>query len=156
MQRFACRSLGAAPAIGMAAALLVVGSALLAEEKQDGPIHRDHKVMEDSAVEVTRSLLLEDSVGAKRALDRLYEFSPPITPEIGNALGEKVYVADKAFHTTLQRAREYAAAGNVEAVFDEYVWVQRTCRQCHRLMRSAPAPAPLLEGGSDPSLDEDR
>ena len=46
---------------------------------------------------------------------------------------KKMY--EEALHKVLGNTREYVVSGEMDRAFDEFTWVQRTCRNCHRLAR---------------------
>jgi hypothetical protein len=108
---------------------------LLVAEGPARPLHRDGKSMGQATMAVSRGLIFEDAEMVRKALEELGHASPPLKVEEREIFGREIYDADRAFHLTLVRAREYAALGDIAKMFDEYVWVQRTCMNCHGISR---------------------
>jgi hypothetical protein len=116
------------------------------ESRPEGRVHRDASKVQKAALAVTSALLLEDLAAARQAMDTILELSPPLKPEAAEVVGAEVYTADRVFHSTLTPAREYASKGRLEDAFNEFVWVQRACMNCHKQARAAgllPADGPL-------------
>lgn len=115
-------------------ALVALGTGLVA----DGPgrtLHSDGKAMGQATVAVSRGLIYEDVETVRQALGELGRSSPALKVEDKEIFGKEIYDADRAFHQTLVRAREYATQGVISKMFDEYIWVQRTCLNCHEISR---------------------
>jgi len=112
-----------------------------AEESPDdaGPrrVHRDPEAVVASVLETTRALLAEDGHSARVAMDALNEATPPLDPDLDEIWGSEILTLDQGFHTTIDRVREYATAGRVEDAFNQFVWVERACLQCHGLVRAS-------------------
>lgn len=118
-------------------ALALAGAAVALGAIGEAPrtVHRDAKGLERATLDVSRAILLEDAPAARKALDELVEHSPALGPDAAGLFGADIYNTDRAFHTTLNNAREYAGRGNLEELFNEFVWIQRSCRRCHELSR---------------------
>jgi hypothetical protein len=99
-------------------------------------VHKDAAVVVESVLDATRAFLAEDPVAARRALDRLAEQSPPLDRERDAAYGSEILSFDQAFHTTIDRSREYASSRRMEDSFNQFVWVQRACITCHGMART--------------------
>jgi hypothetical protein len=98
---------------------------------QGGPLHGDGVAFERAALEATRGFLRDDAKAARAALDLLWRDSRDTVPEEDAVWGSDVVGYSKAFRTTISRARESLARGDVESGFIEFVFVQKTCRFCH-------------------------
>lgn len=108
----------------------------LAEEAPDVErLHGDAKNIEQAVLDATRAFMREDSAAARKALDRLANESRELAPEDDARYGSAVLNYNRALRVTLDRARESAGKGELEPAFDQFVWVQRTCRICHGLAR---------------------
>lgn len=106
-------------------------------EEQAPRVHSDGKVLAEATLEATEALMRDDGAAARRALDRMEQACRQLAPEEGPSFFDGILTLDRAFHKTLTNSREYSAAGEVDTTFDEFIWVQRTCRQCHALAREA-------------------
>jgi len=121
-----------------AVAAILCGLALWTALAADDParkLHRDGKAIGRAAIAVSRGLLYEDVETVRTALVELGRASPALNVEEKEVFGREIYDADRAFHLTLVRAREYATQGVISKMFDEYIWVQRTCLNCHAISR---------------------
>ena len=98
-------------------------------------LHTDGKALAAALLDVTAALLRDDGKAARLALDRMEESSRRLPPEEAESFGSGMITLDRALHKVLSGSREYSGAGEVERTFDEFIWVQRTCRQCHALAR---------------------
>jgi hypothetical protein len=117
-----------------------------ASEEPRTTVHRDGRATEEASLAMSRALILEDLAAAGKALEALGEASPPLKPEDRETVGKAIYNADRSFQETLIRTREYVAKGDVIEALNEYVWVQRTCLNCHRIAREEgrlPATGPI-------------
>ena len=114
------------------------------------PVHDDPAALERAMLEAFRELFREDAPAARKALDRMLELSRRLSPEERDHLGGALLSTDRAYRTTLNGVREKSGAGEVDAAYDEFDWVQRTCRDCHGLARERgllPAEGPLWPAG---------
>lgn len=123
-------------------ALLVLGAVSAVEvepvgESEPGAqaIHVSTAKIEQALVAATVAFLRENSRDARSALDVIHENSRTLHPDEVDVVGSDVLAYDRAFHETLDRSRELAGAGELDAAFDQFVWVQRACRTCHALSR---------------------
>ena len=120
------------------AAALALVAPLCSEDAGDAPPRRVHE-SSDGLVEhvlgATRAFLNEDGGAVRDALDGAKRASPRLDRERDDAYGHEILSFDLAFHTTLDRAREYATAGDLDEAFNQFVWVQRACRTCHTMAR---------------------
>jgi len=99
-----------------------------------------------AAARATAALLRDDAAAAKQALEELDAACRRINPEEDETFGSGTRTLDQALHKVLGNTREYVGAGELDRAFDEFVWVQRTCRQCHALARERgllPSTGPL-------------
>jgi hypothetical protein len=145
---------------GLVAAVLVFGGAgwwsarlaasptpaAEAEAEKPRRVHVDGKALAEATIEVTAALLRDDAKAARSALDRMEKACRRLAPEEDEFFGASVIYHDKALHKVLNGSREYSGAGLLDRTFDEFIWVQRTCRQCHTAAREEgllPATGPL-------------
>jgi hypothetical protein len=122
------------------AAITALRSAVPPAPAPDRPAyHADAEALERSVLAVVRSILRGEVEAATRELARTAELAPPLGPDRERDYGAEIYNGDRAFQITLTRAREDAADGNLDELFQEFSWLQRTCLHCHTKGRS-PAP----------------
>ena len=98
-------------------------------------VHSDGKALAEALLEVTAALLRDDAKAARPALDRMEEACRRLPPEEDEFFESGMITLDRALHKVLTGSREYSGAGELERTFDEFIWVQRTCRQCHALAK---------------------
>jgi hypothetical protein len=98
-------------------------------------VHVDGKALGRACSKATAALLRDDPVAAKAALIQMEEACRRLTPEEDATFGSGARTLDQALHKVLGNTREYVAAGAMDRAFDEFTWVQRTCRNCHALAR---------------------
>jgi hypothetical protein len=133
------------------AGLIVLGLAswvgqATADDERTVKVHADGAAMERRTVEVTRALMHDDSHAVRAALDALEAACRELTPTDVDVLGHRFRTLDQAMHRVIGRTTAYVDAGQFDEAFDEFVWVQRTCRQCHTEARKKgllPADGPL-------------
>jgi hypothetical protein len=104
--------------------------------------------MERGFVEAVGALMRDDPVAARAAVKRLQAACRRLAPEEDDTFGRGFGNLDQALHKVLGGTLEYLAAGDPEEAFNEFVWVQRSCRQCHALARERgflPAAGPLWQ-----------
>jgi hypothetical protein len=94
-------------------------------------VHAAGAAMERRTIEVTGALMREDPDAVLVALDALAAACRQLTPADVDMLGHRFRTLDQAMHRVIGRTKAYAEAGHLDEAFDEFVWVQRTCRQCH-------------------------
>lgn len=100
-------------------------------------VHGSGRELERAILDAALAFLREDPAGAKRALDGVAASFPGLRVEDEERFGQAVVDYDEAFRVTVNRAREMAGAGALDASFDQFVWIQRTCRICHEQARGA-------------------
>ncbi len=110
-------------------------SPAVASETEQRRVHSDGKALEEALLEVTAALLRDDAKTARLALDRMEGACRRLPPEEDEFFESRMITLDRALHKVLAGSREYSGAGEVERTFDEFIWVQRTCRQCHAVAR---------------------
>jgi hypothetical protein len=118
------------------------------------PVHGKGSDVERLVLEAARGYLREDAAAAKRALDGVAKAFDGLRAEEESIYGEAVVNYDQAFRVTVDRARELAAAGAFDESFDQFVWIQRTCRICHAQAREAGLGVELSPS-SDPARHPD-
>ncbi len=125
--------------LGLLAGIAGLGSALaFGEGEAKHPrVHRDGSALEEAVVEANREFLREHSLLARAALDRAAEACRVVSSDEGGPYPSELVNFDRAFHLTLDKAREYATAGRIDDAFNQLVWVQRSCLSCHRMAREA-------------------
>lgn len=117
-------------------------------------VHVDGKAMGRACSKATAALLRDDPVSATEALRQMEASCRRIAPEEDETFGAGARTLDQALHKVLGNTREYVGAEEMDRAFDEFTWVQRTCRQCHALARERgllPAKGPLWPDLSPPS-----
>ena len=133
--------------IGVCGALLA-GAVFLADSTspERASFHSDGKAVERAALEVSRALYRDDAAAARKALDSLEKLCRRLNPEEEETFGSEIVSTDRAYHLALDRTRELAGKGQAEQAFEQFFWVQRTCRACHGFARDRgmlPAKGPL-------------
>ena len=126
----------------------MLGRAQTPPEEQAKPVsvHVDPVVMARAVVAASSALLRDDPKAAETALGQLEGACRRLNPEEGEALGKGFRNADQALHVVLANTTSYVRAGALDRAFNEFVWVQRTCRDCHALARKSgrlPADGPV-------------
>ena len=136
----------------LVASLAIVGASDVPPPEGDPAepraVHVDTQAVIENVLMATRAFMAEDPVGARQALDRLKQQSPPLDRERDEAYGHEMLSFDQAFHITIDRSREYALAGHMEDSFNQFVWVQRACITCHGMARKRgflPPPVPTSD-----------
>ena len=103
---------------------------------QDPPrIHVDGDAVEKALLEATRAYLYSDLEAVDVALDRLEAGCRRLSREATPEIPDPVITYDRAFHLALDASREQARRGNMEESFNQFIWIQRGCRRCHKLSR---------------------
>jgi len=134
-------ALGAAMALGAG-----FGAAATDEAAEVREYHVDGPAMGRAATQASAALLREDVEVARKALRTLQDSAGRMQPEEGDLFGTGSRTFDRALHKVLSTTRESLAGGETGRAFDEFVWVQRTCRECHAVARERgllPADGPL-------------
>ncbi len=111
------------------------GLPVVASETETRRVHSDGKALAEALLEVTAAVLRDDAKTARLALDRMEEACRRLAPEEDEFFDSGIITLDRALHKVLTGSREYSGAGELERTFDEFAWVQRTCRQCHAIAR---------------------
>jgi len=99
-------------------------------------VHADTAKVEQALLAATLAFLRENPAEARSALDMIHRNSRALHGDEVGVVGADVLTYDRAFHETLDRSRELAGAGEIDAAFNQFVWVQRACRTCHALSRA--------------------
>jgi hypothetical protein len=113
----------------------LVGSALAARAAEAPPVHEDAAEALGATLDTVRAILLDDGAAARSAMDRVQRQCRRLNAEEESVFGVDMVNNSRSFHVALNRAREYAAAGDLAQALDNFVWVQRSCRLCHALGR---------------------
>jgi len=124
------------------------------DDQRTVKVHADGAAMKRRTLEVTRALMRDDQPAVRVALDALESACRELTPADVDVLGHRFRTLDQAMHRVLGRTKAYVDAGHLDEAFDEFVWVQRTCRQCHAESREKgllPADGPLWESSGTAS-----
>jgi len=100
-------------------------------------VHTDGKAMAEGVVQAFDALLREDLVAARVAIKRLQTSCRPLNREADEIFAPGFRNRDQALHKVLNGTMGYIADGEPEAAYTEFVWVTRTCRECHALARDA-------------------
>jgi len=122
--------------------LLIVASSwvatrLVASEAENPPprVHRDADAMARAVVETMDALMRDDAEAIRAPVKRIEESCRRLHAEDDDLLAPGMRNLDQALHKVLTGTRAYASAGNVDEAFTEFVWVLRSCRQCHEYAR---------------------
>jgi len=107
------------------------------------PVHQDAPAVEQAVLDATRAFLHDDPSAARTALDKLSESCRRMSRDEIPGWAEPVVNEDIAMHAALDRAREFAARGNIDDAVSSLVWVERTCRNCHALRATTTSPADI-------------
>ena len=122
-------------------ALLAIVTVAAAAPPPRTPVHQDAPAVEQAVLDATRAFLHDDAPAARAALDKLAASCRRMSPDEVPAWTDAVVNEDVAMHAALDRAREFAARGNVDDAVSSLVWVERTCRNCHALRATTTSPA---------------
>ncbi len=109
-------------------------------------IHPDPTALERALLDLNAAFLHDDPDAVRSALNRIETGSRRLTSD-DPGRSSVVIAFDRGFHLALDRARELANGGQMDGAFDQLVWIQRSCRECHAAAkkdaaRTGPAPAP--------------
>ena len=131
-----------------------VASGRAADEATIEParVHSDAAAMEQAALEVLEALMRDDLQPVGPAVKRIEAGCNTLYPEDDDRLGQGFRNLDQALHVVLRGTRGYVAAKSADEAFTEFVWVLRTCRECHELARlrgHLPATGPMWGVGAE-------
>jgi hypothetical protein len=98
-------------------------------------VHRDGRAMAEGVVEAFDALLREDLEKARAAIKRLHAACVRLSPEADETFTQGFYNRDQALHRVLDGTLEFIVDGKAEEAYTEFVWVTRTCRECHAMAR---------------------
>ena len=101
------------------------------------PIHSAGAALERGVVDATLAFLRSDARAVREALDRIAAGCRRLRRDDVSAWSEDVVVYDEAFHKTVDLAREFAAAEEMDKAFDQFTWAQKACRTCHEIAKNA-------------------
>jgi hypothetical protein len=135
-----CQSLGVVVACAVAVCFGVRGEVPSARAEPSDPpereVHADAGRLVQSVLDTTHAFLAEDPVAARAALDAVKAATPPLHPDDDEpSYGSEMVNLDRAFHMTIDLAREHVTDGRMTKGFDQFVWVQRACVKCHKMAR---------------------
>lgn len=99
------------------------------------PIHGQGSSLEQAVLDASLAFLREDAASAIAAMDRLEGTCRRLSREGDPVIHRDVLLYDQALHAALAKSRDLAERGDVAQAFDQFVWVQRACRQCHQMAR---------------------
>jgi hypothetical protein len=91
--------------------------------------------LEKAVTDVVIACLRENATAAVEAMDRIEGSCRRLSRDEAPAIPGDVILYDQALHTALARSREYARGGHLTNAFDQFVWVMRSCRNCHEMAR---------------------
>ena len=97
------------------------------------PVHVDAKDLEQAVLDATRAFVHGDAPGMRAAFDRVEKDCRRLGPDDEPARAHKMVDLDASLHAGLDRARESASRGDLDAAFESMRWVMRGCRACHEL-----------------------
>lgn len=112
---------------------------------EPAPVHSQPGATERELIAVIQALVREDAPATRAAMERLKGTVRAVQSDEADTLSSDVVLHAQAFHAALGRARESAGAGRLMGAFDDFYWVQRSCRQCHDAARrkGLPVVAPV-------------
>jgi hypothetical protein len=124
--------------LALACALVAVAGPGRGEEAAPEPpkaarLHADAAELERALAETIVALSRDDAAAMRAGLDRIERACRRTRDD--EPLPKKVLTFDVAFHLTLDRARELAAAKDVEHAAQQFCWIQSACRKCHAQAR---------------------
>jgi hypothetical protein len=126
------------------AALTVLGlwaaAGLASEEDAAAPavkFHTDAAAMQRDAAAAIDALLADDLEQLRPIVERMEAGCRKLTPEEGAALGPYFRNRDQALHVVLNGTLGWIEQEKPNEAFTEFLWVLRTCRECHALARSS-------------------
>ena len=134
------------------AALAVAGLWALsgqASEEEAAPtvrFHEDAEAIQRDALAALDALMVDDLEKVREAVGRMEAGCRKLDPQSGAELGPYFRNRDQALHVVLNGTIGWIDKNNPKEAFTEFVWVLRTCRECHDLARSAgylPAEGPI-------------
>jgi len=108
-----------------------VGEESAIVERRPLPVHADAAELESALVDTVRALVRSDLVAARAALDRMEAGCRRLRPDEASPHPESVAANDRAFHATLDKAREFALRGAEDRAFEQLYWIEKACLQCH-------------------------
>lgn len=101
----------------------------------EGPMHADSEALLKALGETARCLAREDAACTRAALDRMEPNCARIQIQSDTRFDDRVRSADRAFHATVDRARELASAGEIAKTSQQFTWIRQTCLICHEASR---------------------
>jgi hypothetical protein len=120
------------------------------------PVHADAAEFENAFIDTIRAFVRSDLGAARAALDRMEAGCRRLESDEASPYPQSVVDVDRAFHSTLDKAREYAIKGHEDRAFEQLYWIEKACRMCHDVGRTEklpglPAPrAAVPPGASTP------
>jgi cytochrome c556 len=117
-------------------------------------VHLDAEAMARAVVETMDALMRDDAEAVRAPVKRIEESCRRLHAEDDDDFAPGFRNLDQALHKVLTGTRAYAAAGDVDEAFTEFVWVLRSCRQCHEYARQKgflPSEGPLWESVTAPT-----
>ena len=127
---------------GMLAVMrLWAASGLAAEEEAAAAstvkFHTDAEAMQRDAAAAIEALMADDLERLRGIVERIEAGCRKLTPEEGRALGPHFRNRDQALHVVLNGTVGWIDEKKPNEAFTEFIWVLRTCRECHALARAA-------------------
>ena len=118
-------------------------------------VHADAAELENALVDTIRAFVRSDLVAARSALDRMEAGCRRLGSDATSPYPSSVVDVDRAFHATLDKAREYSLKGLEDRAFEQLYWIEKACRMCHDVGRTErlpglPAPRSAIPPG-DPA-----
>ena len=107
--------------------------------------------MAQGVVEAFDALMREDLPQAEKAITRLKSACRRLGPEADETFAPGFRNRDQALHKVLDGTLGYIRHGTAKDAYTEFIWVTRTCQECHALAREAgmlPAEGPLWPGAA--------
>ena len=99
-------------------------------------IHPDPEALMAAFLDATRAVVIGDNKGLRAALDRVQNRCARISDLDTVNYSARIKNIDKAFHTSVDVARELAGDGKTRQAYEQYLWVERGCWMCHSSARS--------------------
>ncbi len=139
-------------AMGCVLAAMVVAADETETSTVPEPLHTDPQRVQAGLIEGVLGYVNDDLDQVRRGLAAIESACRRLAP--APEIPSEISGYDKAFHTALTRTREYAARGDYDRSFEQFFWIQKGCRECHRRavehgLREAPSSSEKPDPGSD-------
>lgn len=107
----------------------------LAADQPARRVHAQPELIRPALSQAATALMADDVKAAIVAVEQLEATNPRLFVEDNERFGQSASNLSQSLHKVLEGTKAYLHRGDVEEAFNEFVWVQRTCRACHRQAR---------------------